>query len=554
MQVKQAILKLRKQKKPIREIATILGVAKSTVWYILRKKESTGELINAKRPGRPRKTTVVDDRRIISMVKRNPFTTANQVNHTLQEVGVSISKSIIKSKLHESKYRGFTAQCKPLISIKNKKARLDFAIKHLKKPVQFWKNILWTDETKINLYQRRGLLQGDPVPGNTPLVINISSKTLSIAEHSVLQKGLSFCPSYKFDTFTMDMDLHRFFRRLRLLVHFDSSEMSPVTTSDTPRSLISSQSLGLRNKSTYRPRKSSHAVEAFIGIIEQSFSRLRQDIETHKLHTSTNLSTPDFQALQTLRTDNEIVIKPADKGGAIVIMNKSDYTQEIHRQLRDNTVYRLLPTDPTTMIRNLIKETLDPYVEKGVIDGKTQEYLTKDFPITPVFYILPKIHKNLEHPPGRPIVASTESILSPLAIFLEKILTPLVRTSPSFLLDTASTFMTPLRYFSKIFPQPIFYYLSPLRPTYLSYLLDIIGPYVCEITSVDILNLNPIEHAFHLLKSRLKTERPTNKPDLKAAAVKAWQSIKKEETQRLVMSMGSRLKAVIASKGFATKY
>ncbi|CAJ0964743.1 unnamed protein product [Ranitomeya imitator] len=250
------------------------------------------------------------------------------------------------------------------------------------------------------------------------------------------QKGLFFCPSYKFDTFNMDMDIHCFYRRLRLLVHFDSSETSPVTTSDTSRSLISSHSLGLRNKSTYRPPRSSHAVEAFIGFIEQSFSKLCQDIEAHKLHTSTNLSAPDFQALQTLRNDKNIIIKPADKGGAIVVMNKSDYTKEIHRQLHDDTVYRPLPADPTTMIRNLIKETLDPYVEKCVIDDKTREYLTKDFPITPVFYILPKIHKSLEHPPGRPIVASTESILSPLAIFLEKILTPLIRTLPSFLLDT----------------------------------------------------------------------------------------------------------------------
>ncbi|CAJ0947654.1 unnamed protein product [Ranitomeya imitator] len=267
------------------------------------------------------------------------------------------------------------------------------------------------------------------------------SQTLSIAEHSVLQKGLSFCPSYKFDTFTMDMDLHRFYRRLRLLVHFDSSEATPVTTSDSPRSLISSHSLGLRNRSTYRPPRSSHAVEAFIGIIEQSFSQLRQDIETHKLHTSTNLSAPDFQALQTLRNDKEIIIKPADKGGAIVIMNKSEYTKEIYRQLRDDTIYRPLPGDPTIMTRNLIKDTLDPYVEKGVIDGKTKEYLTKDFPITlRIFYILPKIHKNLEHPPGRPIVASTESILSPLAIFLEKVLTPLIRSSPSFLSLTQVTF------------------------------------------------------------------------------------------------------------------
>ncbi|CAJ0927190.1 unnamed protein product [Ranitomeya imitator] len=284
--------------------------------------------------------------------------------------------------------------------------------------------------------KRRRLLQGDPVPGKTPLVINISSRTLSIAEHNVLQKGLSFCPSYKFDTFNMDMDLHRFYRRLRLLVHFDSPETSPITTSDTSRSLISSHNLGLRNKSMYRPPKASHAVEAFIGFIEQSFSKLRQDIEARKLHTSTNLSAPDFQALQSLRNDKNIIIKPADKGGAIVVMNRSDYTKEIHRQLHDGTVYRPLSSDPTTMIRNHIKDTLGPYVEKGVIDDNTREYLTKDFPITPVFYILPKIHKNLEHPPGRPILASTESILSPLAIFLEKILTPLIHTLPSFLLDT----------------------------------------------------------------------------------------------------------------------
>jgi len=67
-------------------------------------------------------------------------------------------------------------------------------------------------------------------------------------------------------------------------------------------------------------------------------------------------------------------------------------------------------------------------------------------------------------------------------------------------------------------------------------------------------DLNPIEHAFHLLKTKLMAERQTNKQQLKTAAVKAWLSITKEETQRLVMSMGSRLQAVIACKGFSTKY
>ncbi len=103
MQVKQTIVMLQKQNKSIKEIAGTLGVAKSTFWYILRKKECTGELSNIKKPGRPRRTTVVDDRKILSMVKKNPFTTSSQEKNTLQEVGVSMSKSTIKRRLHKSK-------------------------------------------------------------------------------------------------------------------------------------------------------------------------------------------------------------------------------------------------------------------------------------------------------------------------------------------------------------------------------------------------------------------------------------------------------------------
>ena len=73
LSVKQAIIRLKNQNKPIREIrAKTLGVAKSTVWYILKKRERTGELSNTKRPGRPQKTSVVDDRPILSLIKKNP--------------------------------------------------------------------------------------------------------------------------------------------------------------------------------------------------------------------------------------------------------------------------------------------------------------------------------------------------------------------------------------------------------------------------------------------------------------------------------------------------
>ena len=67
-------------------------------------------------------------------------------------------------------------------------------------------------------------------------------------------------------------------------------------------------------------------------------------------------------------------------------------------------------------------------------------------------------------------------------------------------------------------------------------------------------DLNPIEHAFHLLKTKLKGKCPKNKQELKTVAVEAWKSITRDETQCLVMSMRSRIQVVIDCKGFATKY
>ncbi|CAJ0965461.1 unnamed protein product [Ranitomeya imitator] len=217
----------------------------------------------------------------------------------------------------------------------------------------------------------------------------------------------------------------------------------------------------------------------------QAFAKLRQDIEGHRLHFPPNLNALDFQALRALHGDKDIVIKPADKGGAIVVMNKLDYIKEVYRQLNINTVYLQLASDHTAMIRNLIGDTLISYVDRGVIDEKTRDYLTKVNSITlaikryqplrtlnskyfsiywPTRYQdiflsciqLPwnfkyylKLKKKLEHPPGRPIVTSMESILSPLAIFLEKILTPIIHKLPSFLLDTGD-FLHELRKFESV--------------------------------------------------------------------------------------------------------
>lgn len=57
-------------------------------------------------------------------------------------------------------------------------------------------------------------------------------------------------------------------------------------------------------------------------------------------------------------------------------------------------------------------------------------------PQMPCFYMLPKIHKNLEQPEGRPIISGNGSLTEPCSQFVDFFIKPLVRDLPSFIEDT----------------------------------------------------------------------------------------------------------------------
>ncbi|CAH2301892.1 Hypothetical predicted protein, partial [Pelobates cultripes] len=65
-------------------------------------------------------------------------------------------------------------------------------------------------------------------------------------------------------------------------------------------------------------------------------------------------------------------------------------------------------------------------ISKDIIDQTLKTYLIKKHRIMPTFYILPKIHKRLVDPTGRPIVANSESALQPLSVFVDRMLQPFV--------------------------------------------------------------------------------------------------------------------------------
>lgn len=67
-------------------------------------------------------------------------------------------------------------------------------------------------------------------------------------------------------------------------------------------------------------------------------------------------------------------------------------------------------------------------------------------------------------------------------------------------------------------------------------------------------DINPIENLWEYLDKKVRNHHISNKNDLKKCLMEEWTNIPPEYTKKLVDSIPKRLKAVITSKGYHTKY
>jgi hypothetical protein len=117
------------------------------------------------------------------------------------------------------------------------------------------------------------------------------------------------------------------------------------------------------------------------------------------------LPTNERSALEELRINDEIIIRRANKGGAVCILNRIDYLKEGYRQLSDNRFYSKLDNNPTNEYRIEIQNVIEDLFQNGEIDLSVKRYLTDTSCRTSQLYLLPKIHKGKNPPPGRPIIS-----------------------------------------------------------------------------------------------------------------------------------------------------
>ena len=126
--------------------------------------------------------------------------------------------------------------------------------------------------------------------------------------------------------------------------------------------------------------------------------------------------------MKDLKSDREHIILTADKGVALVVMDKNEYIRKMKELLDDTNTYRPLNTDPTMKQKNKLINILRRVKTEAKLEDTTYRRMYTTGACSPQLYGLPKIHKNNLL---RPIVSSKRSVFYGVAKELARILNPL---------------------------------------------------------------------------------------------------------------------------------
>lgn len=164
-----------------------------------------------------------------------------------------------------------------------------------------------------------------------------------------------------------------------------------------------------------------------------NFEIKNMDLDDLHVH---NLCSQHRKALRDLQYQPDLVIKPADKGGNVIVMDVGAY-ERMCLNIIDNRqwywpISKTLVDNFTREYYNLIFKAY----QLGIIDLSTWNYLNVKYPKKPTFYSLPKVHKSLKHPPGRPIVSGCQSLTENASALVDKYLNPHVTSLFSYVKDS----------------------------------------------------------------------------------------------------------------------
>lgn len=147
--LRQLVVNDRNKGLSYEKISEKYKISKTGAYDICKKFITYGTVKNLVRSGRKPKTSAKDDSMIVRLAKKNPLISAREIK---EELNLPVSNRTVQYRLKNAGLSNYIQKRKPYISRINKKKRLAFAKEHLKKEITFWNSVLWSDESRFELF------------------------------------------------------------------------------------------------------------------------------------------------------------------------------------------------------------------------------------------------------------------------------------------------------------------------------------------------------------------------------------------------------------------
>ena len=162
IEVKQQIISLHNENKSLFEISATLNIPKTSCFNVIQNFKSRGHLANEKSPGRPRKLTEKEEKKLITLSINHPKKSSTELLQHLKPEN-TCSTSLVRKTLLNYGLHARVAFRKPLLTQSHRHFRKKFASEFVLKPTTFWKNVIFSDETIIELSPNRRILVRRPL-------------------------------------------------------------------------------------------------------------------------------------------------------------------------------------------------------------------------------------------------------------------------------------------------------------------------------------------------------------------------------------------------------
>lgn len=139
------------------------------------------------------------------------------------------------------------------------------------------------------------------------------------------------------------------------------------------------------------------------------------------------LTKEEKNAIKTLKGNIQIVIQRPDKGGGVVVLNRDAYEEKLTNIISDQSKFMECAPSQTEKVKKEINTIARKLKEhQPSLFYKLRRIGDYNFGH---LYGLPKLHKNMENPPLRPIISMSGTVTHEVAQYINSLIRPYLNSS-----------------------------------------------------------------------------------------------------------------------------